>query len=344
MNRTMPERFTFNVIYTPGTAEPLRRFVPSWLRHTGSYFRLVANGCSDREARLLERLAETSERLLFYRLPTDQMEPHGVVLDRLHALEESDWFCFMDSDIFAVGDFVTELLPDLEGNCGFFTGSPIWSIPSDQVAPRGVSFCGPHNRNEDGLVVGSSYFAIYRNCELTDLMRETGAEFRMYESLEEVPADLHATLLEAGCSADIYEAGKLINILLQCRGHRTVFRDLDGLCHIGGLSLLAEKRLLGKPYLEIDGDQVKIAKGCSEKIRPWILRKRLTCHYVSECLAALLAGRESDAPLLVEEPEVRQVVLETTRQLEEGIRRDADLFHTMDKRGWIASLWERLRL
>ena len=46
--------------------------------------------------------------------------------------------------------------------------------------------------------------------------------------------------------------------------------------------------LVGQPYLTVDGDQVSFPKDFNKKLRPWIPRKRMTCHYVGAFLAAVL--------------------------------------------------------
>ena len=338
----MQRRLTFNVLYTPGTAEPLRRFVPSWLQHTDARFRLVANGCAGAEDRMLQRLAATSDRLSFHRLPTKEMIPHGEALSQLHALDDPEFFCFMDSDIFATGDFVAELSAHLEGALAFFSGSPIWAVKTDQISPAGVRFCGPHNRNANGLALGSSYFAVYRNRELRRCMEETGVTFGKITRFKRLKKPVKEILERLECVAEAYEAGKLINILLQRNGGSIAYSDLPSLVHVGGLSLLAYRQHVGDGYVTIDEGGISFENDFNQEIRPWIPRKRLTCHYISHHLAALLCDEPYSEALLVEEPEVRDRVLSTVEQMRGLINADRDWFRKLDAKSWASAAWDTL--
>ena len=336
-------QLTFNVIYTPGTVPSLRYFVPTLIRWTACRFRLVANGCSEKEQRQLERLAGTSDQLEYYRFPEKKLRNHGIVVNHLLGLESSEFFAFMDSDIFAVGDFAAEMVPYLEGHAAFFSGRPIWSNDSDQVAAAGVRFCGPHNRSEGGVCVGSTYFAVYRRAPLEKLIAEEGVNFEKVTAFEDVPERLKAPLEEMGCRTDTYEVGKLVNLVLQVRGERIQYRDLAAIRHVGGLSLLAKKRIDKKPYINVEGESAYLAKDDSEKIRPWMPRKRFTCHYLSEYMAAAMEGREYDGPLLVDDQEVREEVLTTARQMAGLCRESQDLFARLDGARRLSARWKKFR-
>ena len=336
-------QFTFNVIYTPGTVATLRYFVPTLIRHTRARFRLVANGCSAREQHQLARLALTSDQLEYHLFPSRKIRNHGIVITHLLQLEDGDLFCFMDSDIFATGDFVAELGPHLEGQAAFFSGRPIWSNATDQVAARGVRFCGPHNQSESGVTVGSTYFAIYRRPELLDVIEWSGLNFEKVTAFLDIPERLQHALEELGCRTDTYEVGKLLNLLLQIRGASIRYHDLDTLRHVGGLSLLAKKRIDKQPYINVDGDQASLPRDYSAKIRPWMPRKRFTCHYLSETISAALEGHSHQGPLLVDEPEVREQVLTTARQLIQICDENREFFQRLDGAGRLKTRWKRIR-
>ncbi|MFH0945930.1 MAG: hypothetical protein V2A76_12085 [Planctomycetota bacterium] len=336
-------QLTFNVIYTPGTVRSLRYFVPTLTRWTDCRFRLVANGCSEQEQQQLERLAGTNDQLEYYQFPSKKIQNHGIVVSHLLGLDSSEFFAFMDSDIFAVGDFAAEMAPYLEEHAAFFSGRPIWSNAADQVAAPGVRFCGPHNRSEGGVCVGSTYFAVYHRRPLERLIDEEGVTFEKVISFEDVPERCRAPLEQMGCRTDTYEVGKLINLLLQVRGERIQYLDLASIRHVGGLSLLAKKRIDKKPYINVEGEQAYLAKDYSEKIRPWMPRKRFTCHYLSEYMSAALEGREYDGPLLIEDQEVRGEVLTTARQLGELCRESRELFARLDGDRRLSVRWKSFR-
>ena len=138
---------------------------------------------------------------------------------------------------------------------------------------------------------------------------------------------------------DAYEAGKLINILLQRDGGSIAFSELGSLHHVGGLSLLAYRQHVGDGYVKIDESGVTFQNDFKEEFRPWIPRKRLTCHYVSQQLAAMVRGETSGGDLLVEEPEVRERVLDTVARMRILIDADRALFERLDRRHWASRAW-----
>ena len=65
----------FNVIYTPGTVRYLTPFIASLLRWSDCRYRLVANGCSDDEVKLLSAVADLDDRLELLVMPEKRMVP-----------------------------------------------------------------------------------------------------------------------------------------------------------------------------------------------------------------------------------------------------------------------------
>ena len=127
----------FNIIYTPGTVQQLSFFVWSLLKWTPASFRLVSNGCLLPEQRYLAKLCRQEPRLEFWAIPTKASLSHGQALNYLQALTQEDRFCFMDSDIFAIGDFAAEIVPYQSDHAGIFGGMPIWVKAAEQVLPAG---------------------------------------------------------------------------------------------------------------------------------------------------------------------------------------------------------------
>jgi hypothetical protein len=227
----------FNIVYTTGTVRHLRLFVVSLLRWSDCAFRLVANACSPQETRLLQEMCLSSPRLEFLALPYKKMTPHDETLSYLQSIERSDHFCFMDSDILATGDFMSEMSPHLQQCAGVFSGSPIWCTAEEQVLPATVPRVrGQFSKTDDGVCLGSSYFAIYDNNVLTEFVQSTGVDFRRYW-WREVPAPHQRQLVRMALQKDRYDTGKLLNILLSAQGKAIVFVDSQFLQHIGSVSI-----------------------------------------------------------------------------------------------------------
>jgi len=108
----------------------------------------------------------------------------------LQALPLDDHFCFMDSDIFATGDFISEIMPFQSDHDGVFGGMPIWVKAAEEALPAGFrSMTGMFNRTADGLTLGSTFFALYNNRQLTRIMQSTGIGFEEY-GWSEIPTDV----------------------------------------------------------------------------------------------------------------------------------------------------------
>ena len=227
---------TFNIIYTPGTVRFLSLFIFSLLRWSDCKFRLIANGSRSEESEMLKRVCDEHPRLEFNRLPSSATAKHGHVLDYLLKQECSEYFCFMDSDIFATGEFISELLTNLDGNSAVFSCSPLWCGPDEQVLPDfDVRMRGWYNRSISGLCLGSSYFAIYDTKVLTNIVEDSNITFRRYD-WKEVPTQYQQDLIHLGLRKNIYDTGKLLNLLLLIKGEKLVIRESPVLTHLGGMS------------------------------------------------------------------------------------------------------------
>ena len=79
---------TFQVLFVPGAVRDLRVFLPSlaaWSR--GCRFRLISNGCTPEEDRLLQQAARLSPCFEFFRLPGRRAWEHGDALSFLQQRE-----------------------------------------------------------------------------------------------------------------------------------------------------------------------------------------------------------------------------------------------------------------
>lgn len=108
---------------------------------------------------------------------------------------------------------------------------------------------------------------------------------------------------------------------MQASGRSLQVVDLPSIRHVGGLSLLAKKTRGNKVYLK-DPDRGGAVPTNPDK--PWLLRKRLTCQYLSESIHQASSGEGSILdPVAIEDPTVRSRVIETGKQLQSLVRASA---------------------
>jgi hypothetical protein len=232
------EPLVFNIIYTPGTVQYLAFFVSSLLKWSDASFRLVSNGCEPEEQRYLKRLCAEDARLEYWAIPTKHMLPHGLALNYLQMLTRTQYFCFMDSDIFATGEFLVRLTARMTEFSAVFSGAPLWMLGDDGILPesfRGV--WGEYYSSADGRCLGSTYMAMYDNAALTALMQDTGIGFEGRE-WDEIPAGTKRQLAALGFENRHFDTGKILILLLQAP-RRAMYLDEPALWHIGGTSFQA---------------------------------------------------------------------------------------------------------
>jgi hypothetical protein len=185
---------------------------------------------------LLKDLCDKNSRLEFLALPSDKVIGHGQALSYLQTLEHSDYFCFMDSDILAAGEFLRELTPYVGQYTGVFSGSPIWCRNEEQVLPEtSQGMGGRYNRANRGMCLGSTYFAIYDNRILSQFIQSTGISFRRFR-WRDIPIQWKDQLVELGMERRSYDTGKVLNLLLLAHGEQLSFVESSFLQHIGGIS------------------------------------------------------------------------------------------------------------
>lgn len=234
---------TFHVLFVPGAVRDLRLFIPSlaaWGR--GCRFRLVSNGCSASEEQRLIRLASLSESFEFCRLPGRRAWEHGEALTYLQRQETGRYFAFLDSDIFATGDFLGDLSSRAGDVDALFSCPPLWSNEHLSTVPRGYRMAsGVYRQMHDGFCLGGSYFAIYDNDLLTECLRQYGIDLRVY-LWEDVPAPVRRRVADAGRAMTLYDTAKLTNVLLNLDGYGCRFLTTTHLNHVGGVSCVALTR------------------------------------------------------------------------------------------------------
>jgi len=229
----------FHVIYTPDTVVHLTPFVLSLLEFSDCRYQLVSNGCQQPEADLLRSFCARDKRLSFRQLGADGMLDHGAALDQLQQSCTDEWFCFMDSDILAVAPFSEPLGRHIDTCDVFSSGHPLWHAPEDIFLPLHFRrWQGSYCAATDGTTLGFTYFALYRNAELSRVRRATGIGFG-YRYWSEVPAPQQAVLRQNGLDKLDYDTGKLLMALMHADGLRLRAAELEPLVHLGGVSALA---------------------------------------------------------------------------------------------------------
>ncbi|MBF0232541.1 MAG: glycosyltransferase family 2 protein [Desulfamplus sp.] len=228
-----------NIIYSPGVVKFLSFFVWSLLKWSDCSFRLVANGCLPPERRFLKKFCEQDDRLEFWCIPTKGHLAHGEAINYLHALTHGDYFCFMDSDIIATGEFLTQPISYLDSHTGVFTGTPLWIKSEEEIlSPSFQIVSGHHQVTENAIPLGSTYFALYDNKKLTTVIQNTGVGFQRYV-WEEIPHPFQSQLTKAGLSRKVYDTGKLLNFLLFVHNEPLIFFNSNTLSHLGGVGIRA---------------------------------------------------------------------------------------------------------
>lgn len=226
---------TFHIVYTPGTVRSLSLFVWSLLERSQADFLLVSNGCAWIEKAFLRALAQTHDRLDYRDLEVSRPLPHGQVLDRLQRLEPSPYFAFLDSDILATGAFDAQLTVD-SGLAAAFSGRPTWVAEAEETLPDDFQLVsGTFQQTEGGLCLGNTYCAVYENARLGEVLESSGTGFSA-AAWEELPNAARERLESAGMRRSYFDTGKALNACLAISGAKTIYRNLECIRHLGGMS------------------------------------------------------------------------------------------------------------
>lgn len=233
----------FNIIFTPGTVRYLRLSVLSLLEFSPYRYRLVSNGLKREELLLLKNFCQTDPRLEFHAYPTPRVIPHGTLITLLELGNTSDFFCFMDSDIFASKTFDRELEEYLKDCDVFSSCNYIGRLPEER--PKG--FRGYCLQTPNGLPLATTFFSVYRRELLRKVIEETGISFEMYQFPELIPDRVISWLKEMNIEMGDYDTAKLMNILAHRFGLRFKYHSIEGLFHVGGVSRALLRLASGKP-------------------------------------------------------------------------------------------------
>ncbi|MCG8636166.1 MAG: hypothetical protein MI863_20205 [Desulfobacterales bacterium] len=302
---------TFNIIFTPGSFAYLKFLLPGMLNRLTCSFRLAANGCSREETAAMTDCCKRFDRLEFHQLPFTGMVPHGKALNHLQKMERTDYFCFMDPDIVVTHNFLSGLLPALAGQAAVFSGRPVWQETDSDILPEGENrLMGRYCRTAGGLLLGSSYFGIYRNPVLNRFIEKQGFCFERF-SWPELPPRASLLLVKTGLAANYYDTAKVLNILLQEQGAGLCYHDTPGLLHIGGLScnILSRGKLTRREDLSMERS----------------LKRKLSVHLL-QWLHALLNARPLPSMPAGNHPEIHKKIARLKRQITEDYHAYKDRF------------------
>jgi hypothetical protein len=213
----------------------------------GCEFVAVANACTDAEQAFLKSLARRRPRLHYMALPLKQQVRHAVALHHLVKTETRQQFCFLDNDILADGEFLPSLIAAARSSVGVFACPPIWSDAASQThCGHWRRLKGRSHRTDSGLVVGTTYLAIYDIAALREVL-QTGARFDQ-TTWDALSPAIRAKLDAIGMQKDRYDTAKVVNLMLIADGHRLAHLDLPNLHHVGGMSeILKDARHGNRP-------------------------------------------------------------------------------------------------
>jgi len=330
---SLSSRLVFNIIYIPGTVRYLSFFVLSLLKWSDCSYRLVSNGCLPEEITQLKKLCSKSSRLEFFMLSDRETLRHAEALETLQKMEQSDHFCFMDSDILATGPFLEELIPRMTGKwLSISSGSAIGHSKSERIAGKHTNILRGSHSYLGKLCVGSTYFAIYNNRNLSRFIRSNGVAFNRYRSWEDVPERFRSVLSRAGLRKDVYDTGKLLTLLAQIEGEQIIYKNCENLLHIGRLSGFVRNNPNKKPAPYRSTFKIKGLMGILHKWQDArvVEKNRRISGYFLEFFDSLFENRPFKRRVPVFHPEVRKNIrtsIDRIRDLyREILREHAELF------------------
>lgn len=225
----------FNIVWTGEVFTNLRYFADSLLAQTTARYRFIANGCPGSQLTMMRDYSAFHRgRIDIIDLEHEVTVAHGVALDETRAVrDDGAHFCFIDPDIKAKAPFIPQLTALLVDHSAVTSGKEVWT--DDSVIPENhAGVAGEYFYDRKGFVFGSPHLAIYDRPALDEIGRRWGV--KIGSAGPELSPEAKAKLASMGHEYLVYDAGKIVNALLQGDGHRVEHVDLPELVHIGGLS------------------------------------------------------------------------------------------------------------
>jgi len=336
---------TFHIIYIQDTVRFFYRFVYTLLEHSDCHFCLVSNACLAEEKQLLQDMCQSEERLTFCDLPTSENWIHGKALSYLYQLNTADFFCFMDSDIFATGPFMEQFQTYLLQHGSISSCSSLWMLEAEKKMPTGEERVGGrYHTTADGINVGSSYFSIY-NCKMIE--QRITREQITFERIDwwKIAPSLQKQLKNNGLVYKVYDTAKLINLRLHLSKESSIYLESRYLIHLGATSadILRKGHLKHKKIAELfyllpesyykrqfltvaglGGKHISyIFKKFGRKRFETSVRKAIVSRYMVKLINCLLVGKDlpSTPWFSSSEKEVQIRLEEMLRELQELFRR-----------------------
>jgi hypothetical protein len=231
----------FYIIYTPESFSKLKLAIKSLLHFTNYQYVLVSNGLSTEEANQIEQNTKKSAYLKFIDLPGNITIPHGTALTHLFNISDDEYFCFMDSDIFAFADFTKDLEEKIKSNDVVSSGKPIeWWDKTSAFGYRGHCSVSPSGKN-----VAMTYFSVYKRSSISPLLSKYAISFERYMRKQQVPEGVQNLLSEKDQHTWKFNTAKLLNIVQAYSGYHLHYQEFNGLVHLGGVSRYSEHSIHG---------------------------------------------------------------------------------------------------
>jgi hypothetical protein len=226
----------FFVIYTPQTFSILKSAVQSMHHFSDYHFTLVGNGIGVDEVEEITEFCQQSNRYTFLDLPGNVTVPHGTALMHLLKRCEDPYFCFMDSDIFASGEYAAELEAHVKQADVFSSCKPLeWLNKKSVPGYRGHNTISP-----SGLGVATTYFSVYQKVGLVQTLDKYKVSLERYMRAVQVPSDIAQLLAEKDKHTWKFNTGKLVNLLQSMDGMTFRHDELENVFHLGGVSRFSE--------------------------------------------------------------------------------------------------------
>jgi hypothetical protein len=236
--RMSEEHPVFNIVVTGRVFWHLRFFVCSLVHNSDARFRFVANGCAPETLALLDDYAgaHPGRVVEVMDVSPEAMVAHGVALDAVRRRrDDGELFCLVDPDIKARGPFLAPYLELLRTHSAVTSGRQVWV--DDHVVPDthlGLGLDGRHFFHPNGFVYGCPHLAMYRRADLDETCNRWGVG--LGSAGPELADATRDQLASAGHLYQVYDTGKIVNVLLQLDGRTLLHVDPDELIHIGGMS------------------------------------------------------------------------------------------------------------
>ena len=155
----------------------------------------------------------------------------------LQRQETDRYFAFLDSDIFATGEFLSDFIKGLASADAVFCSPSTWGYGEETEMPSWQMWdSGVYSTLAGGTCMGTTHFAAYSNEMLDELVAESGVDLRSYY-WREIPEAIQKELTQRKQIKAVFDTGKLANILLGNRGRSLELATAPTLSHLGGISV-----------------------------------------------------------------------------------------------------------